>query len=105
MATTKKQLAAAVKRGRIPVSKTALESARNAYHGIVRLVLESRGKCDDPKCPGWIVAVVDRFPGVEIQVCDDCNPAGNGLTDYDVQALPEAQRALAAHPATQEDPC
>lgn len=85
----------------IRVAFAQVEIARIAYHAAIRNALSHRGKCDDPKCPGWIVAVVDRFPGVEIECCDQCAPFV--LADSDVQALPEARSALASHPATSEE--
>ncbi len=82
-----------------PRRKRALAAIDRA---IVRAVLASlppHERCHET-CPGWIVSHVDRAPGIEIEVCDDCASArerlkfGARLYDEDVAKLPEARRAL-----------
>jgi hypothetical protein len=79
----------------------ALENPRQTYIAWVRKRLTGREGCC-PGCPGWVVSVVDRFPGVEIEVCDECKVPAE-ISDDDVQILPEARAALAAHPVVTGD--
>lgn len=64
----------------------------------VRELIASRPaaeKCH-PTCQGWEVFGIDREPGYELEVCDEClSYFKDGLTDDDIDLLPEAQLALA----------
>lgn len=74
---------------------------------IRRIVRQREEMCRD-RCPGWEIFEVNREPGVEIEACDECNQLARAvgepqLTDDDVAALPEAQRALARALAEPQD--
>ncbi len=82
-----------------PSRKRALAAIDRAIVRAVLASLSPHERCHEA-CPGWIVSHVDREPGIEIEVCDDCANArerrklGARLYDEDVARLPEARRAL-----------